>query len=201
MITLYCAVFVAAARAGGTYDVAECSPGHTGTPDAAVEGSTTDYAASTSCASGNWLQVQSVASTVGWNRKQWSYIAPPGTRIERFRADYSLVGDASPDGNRSYLFVKRYGQSDQENLSVVGLGSTSGTYDSTVQPLGPFASIGVGVFCSKADRHLQARARSVLAPLGGHVSDRGSRAAESARRCWGRGGRRMGRRNDTVIVG
>ena len=50
------------ARAGGFYNVSECSPGHPGTPDASVQGATTDYSASTSCGSGNWLQVQSVAS-------------------------------------------------------------------------------------------------------------------------------------------
>lgn len=149
MIALYLAATAPVARAGGMYDVAECSPGHAGTPDATVQGSTTDYSASTSCATGNWLQTQSVANTSAGNRKQWSYSAPAGTQIERFKADYNLIGDANPDGNRSYFFVRRQGQSDLENLSVVGLGSTSGTYDSTVQPLGPLASIGAGIFCSK----------------------------------------------------
>ena len=138
------------ARAGGFYNVSECSPGHPGTPDASVQGATTDYSASTSCGSGNWLQVQSVASAPAGQAKQWSYTAPAGTRIERFNAGYSLVGDSNPDGNRSYFFVKRYGESDQENLSVVGLGSTTGTYDSSLQNLGPFSAVGIGLFCSKA---------------------------------------------------
>ncbi len=139
-----------AARAGGFYRVAECSPGHAGTPDASVEGMATAYSASTSCAGGNWLQVQSSAAASPGAAKQWMYSAPPGTRIEQFQADYSLVGDSNPDGNRSYLFVKRHGQNQQENLSVVSLGSTSGTYDSSLQNLSPFDAVGIGVFCSKA---------------------------------------------------
>ena len=137
------------ARAGGFYNVSECSPGHPGTPDASVQGATTDYSASTSCGSGNWLQVQSVADAPAGEAKQWSYTAPAGTRIERFNAGYSLVGDSNPDGNRSYFFVKRYGESDQETLSVVGLGSTAGTHDSSLQNLGPFSAVGIGLFCSK----------------------------------------------------
>ncbi|MCL4287899.1 MAG: hypothetical protein KJ006_09660, partial [Thermoleophilia bacterium] len=57
-----CAVVTDAARAGGFYRVAECAPGHPGTPDASVQGATAAYAASSSCASGNWLQVQSGAA-------------------------------------------------------------------------------------------------------------------------------------------
>jgi hypothetical protein len=140
----------ASARAGGFYNVSECSPGNPGTPDASVQGVTTDYSASTSCGSGNWLQVESVADAPAGEAKQWSYTAPAGTRIERFNAGYSLVGDSSPDGNRSYFFIKRYGQSGQETLSVVGLGSTAGTYDSSQQNLGPFSAVGIGLFCSKA---------------------------------------------------
>ncbi len=137
------------ATAGGLYNVVECSPGHTATPDASVQGATTDFSASTSCASGNWLQVQSAGTAAAGAGKQWSYSAPAGTRIERFSADYNLVGDTSPDGNRSYLFIRRHGQSEQENLSVVGLGSVAGTYDSTLQNLGPFSAVGVGMFCSR----------------------------------------------------
>ncbi|MEZ5156943.1 MAG: carboxypeptidase-like regulatory domain-containing protein [Solirubrobacterales bacterium] len=139
------------ARAGGFYRVAECSPGHTGTPDATVQGSTTSYSAATSCASGNWLQVQSAASAPAEASKRWVYTAPPGTRIEGVEADYSLVGDSSPDGNRSFLFVRRNGQAQEEILSIVSLGSTAGTYDSSIQSLGPLAAIGVGLVCSKAN--------------------------------------------------
>ena len=137
------------AKAGGFYRVAECSPGHLATPDATVEGSTTAYSAATSCAGGNWLQVQSAAGAQAGAAKQWVYSAPPGTRIEDFEASFSLVGDSVPDGNRSYLFIRRDGQTQKENLSTVGLGSHAGTYDSTIQDLGPFAAVGVGMFCSK----------------------------------------------------
>jgi hypothetical protein len=144
-----CAFIPDSARAGGFYRVAECTPGHPEAPDASVQGATTAYSASSSCASGNWLQVQSGAAAAAGAAKQWTYTAPPGTRIERFEADYNLVGDPMPDGNRSYLFVRRHGQAQPENLSVVGLGSTTGTYDSSLQNLGPFDAVGVGVFCSK----------------------------------------------------
>ncbi len=138
------------ARAGGFYRVAECMPGHTGTPDAVVEGSTTAYSASTSCESGNWLQVQSAAESQAGDAKEWVYEAPPGTQIRRATVGYNLVGDPSPDGNRSRLFIRRIGQAQPENLSVVGLGSTAGTYDSAIQDPGPLAEIGVGAFCSRA---------------------------------------------------
>ena len=150
MLALSWLLAPASARAGGLYNVVECSPGHTATPNASVQGVSTDFSASTSCASGNWLQVQSAASAPAGAGKQWSYVAPVGTRIERFKADYNLVGDPDPDGNRSYLFIRRDGESDQVNLSVVGLGSTTGTYDSALQGLGPFSAVGVGVFCSKS---------------------------------------------------
>ncbi|HET6830834.1 MAG TPA: carboxypeptidase-like regulatory domain-containing protein [Solirubrobacterales bacterium] len=138
------------AQAGGFYRVAECAPGHPDTPDASVQGTSPAYSAGSSCTSGNWLQVQSGAAAAPGASKQWSYTAPPGTRIEQFEAAYNLVGDPSPDGNRSYLFVRRDGQTQQENLSVVGLGSTTGTYDSSLQDQGPFAAVGVGVLCSKS---------------------------------------------------
>lgn len=137
------------AKGGGFYRVAECSSGHVATPDATVEGTTTSYSAATSCAGGNWLQVQSAAEARGGDAKQWVYTAPPGTQIKQFTGGYNLVGDPSPDGNRSYLFVRRAGQTNQENLSVVGLGSTAGTYDSSIQDPGPLAAVGVGVFCSR----------------------------------------------------
>jgi len=139
-----------AARAGGLYRVAECAPGHPETPDAAVQGATTAYSASSSCATGNWLQVQSGAAAAASAAKQWTYTAPPGTRIKQFEATYNLVGDTAPDGNRSYLFVRKDGQAQQENLSVVGIGSTAGTHESAVQDTGPYAAVGIGVFCSKA---------------------------------------------------
>ncbi|KAA0266118.1 MAG: fibronectin type III domain-containing protein, partial [Acidobacteria bacterium] len=144
-----CAAAPDGARAGGFYRVAECAPGHPDTPDASVQGATAAYSASSSCASGNWLQVQSGAAAAAGAAKQWTYTAPPGTRIEEFEADYNLVGDPEPDGNRSYLFVRRHGEAGPENLSVVGLGSTTGTYDSSLQDLGPFDAVGIGVFCSK----------------------------------------------------
>lgn len=144
-----CAAIPDTARAGGFYRVAECAPGHPGAPDASVQGATAAYSASSSCASGNWLQVQSGAAAAAGAAKQWTYTAPPGTRIEQFEADYNLVGDPDPDGNRSYLFVRRHGQAQPENLSVVGLGSTTGTYDSSLQDLGPFDAVGIGLFCSK----------------------------------------------------
>ncbi|MFN8113287.1 MAG: hypothetical protein U0R51_08800 [Solirubrobacterales bacterium] len=137
------------ASAGGFYRVAECSPGHTATPNATVEGTTAAYSASTSCAGGNWLQVQSGAESHPGEAKQWIYTAPPGTQIKQFSAAYNLVGDAVPDGNRSYLFIRRAGQPQQEYLSVVGMGSTAGTYDSSIQDPGPLAAMGVGVYCSK----------------------------------------------------
>jgi hypothetical protein len=143
-------VFAGDARAGGFYRVAECSPGHLGTPDARVEGTSSAFAAGTSCAGGNWLQVQSAANAAAGSAKQWTYTAPSGTRIEEFDVDFNLVGDSNPDGNRSFLFIRRSGQAERENLSVVGLGSHSGHFDSTIQDLGPFADVGVGVFCSKS---------------------------------------------------
>ena len=138
------------AKAGGFYRVAECSPGHTGTPDAKVDGTSPAFSASTSCAGGNWLQVQSAAAAPAGAAKQWTYTAPSGTRIREFKTDYALIGDPVPDGNRSFLFVRRQGQTEQENLSVVGLGSTAGTFDSALQDQGPLTAVGVGVFCSKA---------------------------------------------------
>lgn len=150
LLLLSLGVFVEDARAGGFYRVAECSTGHAGTPDARVEGTSPAFAASTSCAGGNWLQVQSAADAPAGSAKQWTYSAPQGTQIEDFDADFSLVGDSNPDGNRSFLFVRRSGRPQRENLSVVGLGSYSGHYDSTIQDLGPFAEVGIGLFCSKA---------------------------------------------------
>ena len=150
LLVAFLGTWTETANAGGFYRVAECSPGHTATPDATVEGSTTSYSAATSCAGGNWLQVQSAAASQPNDAKQWVYTAPLGTRIKQVEAGYNLVGDPDPDGNRSYLFIRRVGQSQQENLSVVGLGSTAGTFDSSVQDPGPLAAVGVGVFCSKA---------------------------------------------------
>jgi len=149
VLLLGLSAFATDARAGGFYRVAECSPGHPGTPDAKIEGTNPAFAASTSCAGGNWLQVQSATSAPAGASKQWAYAAPAGTRIESFEVDFSLIGDANPDGNRSFLFVRREGQTQRENLSVVGLGSHSGHYDSTIQSLGPYALVGVGVSCSK----------------------------------------------------
>ena len=86
---------------------------HTGCDGPGLDDS---YAASTSCPSGTGFRSNRPRGRPAEPSKQWSYFAPPGTRIERFRTDYSLVGDESPDGNRSYFFVKRYGQSEPENL-------------------------------------------------------------------------------------
>lgn len=159
------ASFPASADAGGTYEVAECKPGHAGTPDASVEGSSTSYSASTSCETGNWLQVQSAGAAQPGVAKQWIYRAPDGTRINDFTAAYNLVGDAVPDGNRSYLFTRTYGSPNQDNLSVVGMGSTSGTHDSSPHDHAPYSALGVGVFCSKSSDPCN-RATGQVARLG-----------------------------------
>ena len=72
------------AKAGGFYRVAECSPGHTGTPDARVDGTSTAFSASTSCAGGNWLQVQSAAELAEGRRA--------GVRAAAATADGMAVG-------------------------------------------------------------------------------------------------------------
>jgi len=157
--------FPASADAGGTYEVAECSPGHRGTPDASVEGSSVSYSASTSCETGNWLQVQSADDAQPGTAKQWIYRSPSGTRINDFRVAYNLVGDTVPAGNRSYFFTRTYGSSNQENLSVVGTGSTSGIYDSGPHDLRPYSSVGAGVFCSRTTEPCS-RATGQMARLG-----------------------------------
>lgn len=149
LLLLSLGAFAGSARAGGFYRVSECSPGHPGTPDAMVEGTSPGYSASTSCAAGNWLQVQSSGEASAGAAKHWTYRAAPGTRIADFGVDFNLSGDANPDGNRSIMFVRRSGQPQRENLSVVASGSTAGHYDSTIQGLGPFDLVGVGMFCSK----------------------------------------------------
>ena len=100
LLVAFLGTWTETANAGGFYRVAECSPGHTATPDATVEGSTTSYSAATSCAGGNWLQVQSAAASQPNDAKQWVYTAPLGTRIKQVEAGYNLVGDPDPDGNR-----------------------------------------------------------------------------------------------------
>ncbi len=101
----------------------------------------TAYSASTSCAGGNWLQVQSAAaasagrhSTVGLYTRRPALASSSSRPATTSSAHRFRTGT---DPTSSFVATVNHRQ---ENLSVVGLGSVAGTYDSTIQDLGPFAA-------------------------------------------------------------
>ncbi len=206
------------AKAGGFYRVAECSPGHLGTPDA-TRGGLDHCLFGSDQLRGRQLAAGPVRrKRAGGHHQAVGLFRPrpaPGSKASKPTSASSAIRSRTGIGRTcSYAATDRRRRRTSPRWASDRI---AGTYDSTIQDLGPFAAVGVGMFCSKptgtcdyAPNQL-ARMSARLVPDGGPHAPRSTGGRRRCRRrrlgsrvraaCDRRDGRWSGVYRTTIDVG